>query len=363
MTPRVRPVLAGLLSMALVLQGAAPALAAPQGQEGKANAADLAKAADRAVGFTVKAAGESGDAKLKQENKDSEPFWQALKRLNDAVEKTQRGLTLKDDSFHANLALATSAVEEMKITYGMSGATDPAVKEGIEKVDAAVSLLRENYSREALRLKQGGALTPEEGQKLDEIKAKQGELQKKLKEVGEKVGDNKTLLKGVKEMQKKSQEVSRCNHDLSGFIFASAAISILNGWVWGWHWWWGPWGFWGPGFIGGFYDIYVDVWVDVPYDWDYLDDYYVDTADLDLGVDISDAELETMDQQLDEGDFDVTQAEAEDFSQDELAYEGEMDIVDQYEFEDPGMGDWGTGAEDMGFDDVGFDDMGGFDFD
>ena len=79
------------------------------------------------------------------------------------------------------------------------------------------------------------------------------------------------------------------------------------------------------------------------------------------GEDISDAELETLDEQLDAGDYDVTSAEAEAFSQDELAYEGEMDVVDQYEFEDPGVGDWDTGVEDMGFEDMGFDDMGGFD--
>ena len=75
MSLRTRPALAWLLSTALALHGVVPALAAPQGQGGNASAADLTRAADRAVGFTVKAAGESGDAKLKQENKDSEPFW------------------------------------------------------------------------------------------------------------------------------------------------------------------------------------------------------------------------------------------------------------------------------------------------
>ena len=49
MSPRIRPALAGFLSMALVLHGVAPALAAPQGQERKANAADLVCMSDAAV--------------------------------------------------------------------------------------------------------------------------------------------------------------------------------------------------------------------------------------------------------------------------------------------------------------------------
>ena len=62
-----------------------------------------------------------------------------------------------------------------------------------------------------------------------------------------------------------------------------------------------------------------------------------------------------MDELVDEGGWDVTEPEIEDFSENELAHEGAMDVVEPQEFEDPGVGDWDTGAEDMG----GFDDMGG----
>ncbi len=190
-----------------------------------------------------------------------------------------RGLFLKDETFFTSLADATSAVEEVKITLSMSGSKDPSVQEGVEKVDAAVSLLREHYSKEAVRREIGGELSEEERAKLGQMKEKQAELEQKLTELEGKVGKNETLIKGIKEVRKQSQQVAHCNNNLSSFLFAMTAMNIISGLIWGWHWWWGPvWGM-GPGvFSFGFTEIYVDVInvVDIDYDWD-LAEEYVDT--------------------------------------------------------------------------------------
>ena len=84
-------------------QEAPQAVEAPQTE---VNAADLVKAADRAIGYAVAKASESDDPALSQDNEEAKPFWQALARLNEAVEKVDRGLTLQDETFHTNLALS-----------------------------------------------------------------------------------------------------------------------------------------------------------------------------------------------------------------------------------------------------------------
>jgi len=84
--------------------------------------------------------------------------------------------------------------------------------------------------------------------------------------------------------------------------------------------------------------------VDVDYDWD-LADEYVDTMDLDLEVELDDLELEQMDEYLDESDFEISDNMLEDFSSDELEFEGEMDVTDTADSEDLDVGDF-SGEED-----------------
>ncbi len=341
--------IASILSVLMVWQLSFPAFAQStpaQAESTQKNAAELIKGADRAVGYVVKTARESKDAALSSSNDDSRPFWQAVKKLNEALNKVDRGLFLKDETFFTSLADATSAVEEVKITLSMSGSKDPSVQEGVEKVDAAVSLLREHYSKEAVRRKQGGELSEEERAKLNQMKEKQAELEQKLTELEGKVGKNETLIKGIQEVRNKSQQVAHSNNNVSGFLFAMTAMSVISGLIWGWHWWWGPFGAWGPGFSFGFTEIYVDtiIVVDVDYDWD-LADEYVDTMDLDLEVELDDLELEQMDEYLDESDFEISDNMLEDFSSDELEFEGEMDVTDTADSEDLDVGDF-SGEED-----------------
>lgn len=369
--PRGGQVLVALLlvspasPMAQRVQAQEPQQAA-QSSQTEVNAADLVKAADRAIGYAVARASESDDPALSQENEEAKPFWQALARLNEAVEKVDRGLTLQDETFHTNLALATSAVEEVKITFGMAEARDSAVIEGIEKTDVALALLRDNYSKEAARLKKGGDLTPEEVAQLEKMKEKQAELQKRLEEVEGKVANNETLKKGVQQLKKKSQQVSNCRSDVPGFLFAMTAMNIMNGWLWGWHWWWGPWGPWAPSYIVIVQDIYVDALPYFDYDWDLVDDYvdyadYEELAGYDLEVEFDDAEFEAVDTVLDPDDFVLPGAETMDMSADELAHEGEMDVMTLDDFNVPAdFGDFGAGDVDMGAMDMDMD-MGGFD--
>lgn len=269
----------------------------PIDNDKKVNAEELVQKTERAVAFIVKAGQETTDENLKRKNKHSEPFWNSVKKLNSAVEKLNNSLFLKDDGFHKALGETVTAKEQLLTTYEMLGAKDPKVKEGINKASLAVSLLYDNYSKEALRKKDGAELTSKEKKQLDEIKLKNKELQGKLTELEAKVGNNKEMLKKVKKIKEKSNQVVHCGHHPSGFFFAMSAMHMINGWMWAYHWYWGPWGGWYPGFYYGYVDIYVDVFDDYAYDWGYLDGA-IDAYDYDLDVDLMPVEMDGADAYL-----------------------------------------------------------------
>lgn len=289
-----------------------------------ATAADLIREAQRAVGQVVKAARDEG--KLPQDGSDAKPFWNAMKELNEALDKADTGLTLKDETFFSNLAVSRAAVEQAAIALEMNDVSNPVVLESMTTLRKIVEAIHDNYSKEAARLKQGGELTAGERKQLSELKAQQDELLRKLKEVEKKAGkDNEKIQEAAKKIAKEAKRIRRSRNDVGGFVGAMAAASIINNMVWGWHWWWGPWGYWGPGYI----DINIiiwDDWIDVcPYDWEIVD-YEVDIDDLGLDVlDLDTAELTEMDGFLDEGDFSVDDADMVEITSDLYAGWDEVD--------------------------------------
>ena len=69
---------------------------------GQADASKLLSKSQRAVGQVVRAA--QANPKMAVGNASSKPFWDAMKEVNEALDKAQTGLTLKDDTFFSNLA-------------------------------------------------------------------------------------------------------------------------------------------------------------------------------------------------------------------------------------------------------------------
>ncbi len=385
-----RDLLVHVLCTALVilptLQAAAQQpLAATAAQAGKGGAAELMRQAERAVAFTVKEARSSKDPKLAPANAEAKPFWKALQKLNVAVDKAERGLFLKDETFFKSLGEATSATQEAKATLEMTGARAPGVSKGLDKVDRAINTARENYTHEGRRAKAGGKLTAKEATQLATLKKKQKELDAKLEELEARSKKSSAATKKqIERVRKEARRVRNARNDTGGLFAALMAFTVINGLIWGWSWWWGPWwgGWWG-GF--GFVDIYyesIDI-IDIDYDWDWADED-LDLDDLDLDVDLDDSEIDTMDEYIDAGDYDLSDAEAG-----ELAAEGgfEMDdvggleaegleaagledagVLEEMELPEAGLDDAGLdgggldagGFDDGGFDGGGFDD-GGFD--
>ena len=124
------------------------------------------------MALIVKSGQATSDKSLKRENKDAEPFWASVKKLNSTIDKLNKYHFLKDDTFHKTLAESVAAKEEVATTYEMLNASDNGVNEGINKASTAIDLLYENYSKEALRMKSGENLTSQEKEQLAKLKTK-----------------------------------------------------------------------------------------------------------------------------------------------------------------------------------------------
>ena len=312
MNPRLRTLFTFILTFTLLLP-AAPMMAAEKNTKG--GAAELISGAQRSVGVVVRAA--QSDPALQSGKAEAKPFWDAMKGLNESLDKAQTGLTLKDETFFSNLAVALAQSRQAEIAVTMNKSSNAELKKGMEKLSATLNRLNENYSKEAARLKQGGPLTPTEVSKLEKLKSQQDELLKKLAEVEKNAAaNNEQMKKGIEEIRKASKRIRRSDNTAAGFVGGFFAAHLISGWLWGWHWWWGPWGGWCPGWI----DINVDIWVDwvdvVDYDWDLMD-YDIDVADLGLDdLDISDMDLEETGDYLYDSDFSLEDGDLESMTDD-----------------------------------------------
>lgn len=364
--------------------GAAPPAAAstaPAAEPEKATAADLIRQARRAVGQVVKAA--RVEKTLDREASDAKPFWNAMKELNEALDRADTGLTLKDETFFTSLATAGAAMRQAQIALEMNEAKSPAMRESMDTLLGIVRTLNGTYSKEAARLAQGRRLTNPERRQLARLKAQQADLERKLRVIEEKTGKNDARIReGTRRIRENSRRIRNARSNVGDFVGAMLAARVMSELIWGWHWWWGPWGWWCPGYV----EINIIVWDDwivaCPYDWD-LVDYAVDVDHLELEtLDIYGAEVEAMDMWLEESDFSVESMDMMALTDDlpvgwdEVDSAAGIDMMHGFEsnfdhmlyepqfemntFDDfGGIGDFGGGFEAFG---GGFDDIGGFDF-
>ena len=277
-----------LVLLTLTLLVAAPLAAESHEASDQADAAALLNSAQRAVGQVVRAA--QANPSLDAGKAEAKPFWDAMKQVNEALEKAQTGLSLKDDTFFTNLAAARAQVIQAEVALRMSGGGNEVLSSSMATLSGLVAKLDDNYSKEAARLKQGGDLTRDERRQLDELKQQQEDLMAKLDQVERNAAkNNEEMQEGINMIREQSEKVKKSGNTAAGFVGGFLAARLMSSWMWGWHWWWGPWGAWCPGWI----DINIiiwDDWLDVAlYDWA-LVDAAVDIGGLDLDLlDISDA--------------------------------------------------------------------------
>ncbi len=268
--------------------------AASEQQESKATLAELTAQSERLMAALIRASRLSEEDALGLKSETGKPYWAALRALNTAIGKMTNGAALQDDTFHEGLSETVREGTAVIASYELSGAEDARVEKVLKALEENVTVLYDAFSKAADRARKGDELTDAEQERLAKAKEQQAELQKRLDAIEEKVRDNKRALEGLKEVRKKSREISNSGSTVGDFLAAMIALRILDGLIWGCHPWWGIWGGWYPGFSVVIVDIYDGYYDGFAYDWDYYGDVAIDydlaaLDDADLIVD--DAEM------------------------------------------------------------------------
>ena len=257
-----------------------PAAASNASVSNTANAQQLVDAIKDSVVLIIQSTRSSSDPRLARDSAPAQPFWSALKQLNEASDRLERGFFMRDKTFTTAIGDTLSSVVQTDIAFANLNVQAPQVKHAIGKTRQVIDALADNYGELAQRLRRGGALSAAEHRQLEALRAKQSELDAQLdnmkKQLIKEKKKNKKALQGIERLKKevaKSKQRTRNNTPgaFAGGVFAG---HILSGMCWGWHWWWGPWwGAWGPVFIVDYSYVYVDAIdvIDVEMDWDLLE--------------------------------------------------------------------------------------------
>lgn len=325
---------------------------ASEQQQEKATLDEVTAQSERLVAALIRASRLSEDEALGLGSETGKPYWSALRSLNSAIQKMANGAALRDETFHEGLSETIREGTAMIASYELSGATDEKVEKAIEAIEENVTVLYDAFSKAADRARRGGELTEAERERLAKAQEQQVELQRRLDAMEAKVKDNKRALEGLREVRKRSREISGYRSNVGDFLAAMVALRVLDGLIWGCHPWWGIWGGWYPGWSIVIIDIHDGYYDDYVYDWDYYGDVAIDYdlaafEDSDLLLD----DTEMMDN-LDfiedaEIDFDGSLAEPlledlevpteDDFADEDLGLDEAMldDGVEGLEFESP----------------------------
>lgn len=163
---------------------------------------------------------------------------QALKKLNESIDRARRGLELRDDSFHRGIGEAVSAASELEVARSMSGSSDAALAGAVASLRSAVTALFENFGKGALRSAKGGELSAKERAQLDKLCKQQVELKRRLAEVEAKAKKNdKRFAEGLRQIWRNSDRIYRSRDTVGDFVSAMLWMNLMHGLIWGWHWW------------------------------------------------------------------------------------------------------------------------------
>lgn len=190
----------------------------PSGPPQKATAEQLLLDAVRAIAFIGKTAMECKDKSLDQKNPRQQPFWTALKKIEETTKLAKAQLKSRDSKFFTSLSDNTQDLSELKASYPRSGIKNARVDEGVRVLSNSLTLLRKNYGKEALRIQRGGELSENEKDGFAKLKDAEKKLVGQLKELQILVKDNKHV----------NAEVARIISQLNKSIDAPLTVASLQ---------------------------------------------------------------------------------------------------------------------------------------
>ncbi|MEO8440357.1 MAG: hypothetical protein ABI540_09060, partial [Spartobacteria bacterium] len=297
------------------------ASAKPKPSGKKATAAELVAAAKKANAAMIKNA--RADKGLDPNLAKNKPFYTAAKKVTTELDRTDKGLAAKNNDFFDAVSGARSAQEQLKVAWNLTDSKNKKVAADAVALGNALDLLRQDYSKEAARKKKGGELTAKEKAEFAKIQAHQKELLAKINTLQAKSTKDKALQRGLAKMEKESRRIANAKMNLADYLAALYLLDDLEGQLYGYDYYIDP--AWRSDwivvdkYVDYYTPIYANVWTDYAYDWDYVttpvdiyvgDNVYVDDS-------LSPAEVDAQEDFVDNGDFDMSRAEAAEVAADD----------------------------------------------
>ncbi len=333
----------------------------------KADAKTLVDDANKALAAMIKAA--RADKGLDPKTPKNKPFWKSTQLLAKNLKLAQTGLQAKSNDFFKGIAEARQADEQMKVDWQLTDSKNKKVIENGKILGNAIESLRTNYSKEAARKKQGGELTPKEKAEFEKIKTQQKDLLAKISKLEKSAQKDKALAKGLREIQKQAERVTKQPDTLDAYIATLYLLDRQAGLLRGYEYYVDkPWRAQYLGLVDWItgYDTWYYTWYDsVSYDWAWVDTTVDVYEDVTVSESVSEAEISSEESYAETESFEMSDAEeeevaAEEDTDEEVASADDDSMEDASDDEgedinDDGGGD-APGDEDTGDDDAGNDD-------
>jgi hypothetical protein len=227
-------------SGALAAQGDPGRASAAQLDSGRASAAQLdpgrASAArqlartERALAATRQAA-RAPRAELAPGSAEARPFWGTLDRMTRALAVAEAGLRAGDSRYFAAIGEGSRALTELEVVWGRLRHQDPGVGARVAALSASYRRLRNGYGWEALRRRQGGALTPAEARSFRTLQRAESQVAEHLKPVQSKVAKagDQAMAEQLRRLREQAQRIATAERTLEAYLMAGLLNDIVQG--------------------------------------------------------------------------------------------------------------------------------------
>ncbi|MEW6282143.1 MAG: hypothetical protein AB1758_26290 [Candidatus Eremiobacterota bacterium] len=191
-----------------------------------AGAQELLQAMDRAVAYMAKGLKDAGADPTAPRTK---AVFTALKNVDANVARLAETFPGKDRAYFTALRETCVAVGELRSVYSQSGLKIPAVADGLARLEEAVDTFEENYSRFALRQRQGGALSDTEREHLAKLQQDNALLAAQLAKLESQVASDAALRNEVAALRAQARALARTQATLEAYLQALQDSERLEG--------------------------------------------------------------------------------------------------------------------------------------
>jgi len=197
--------------------------------ERRVNARQLVRTVDLALADVTQAAGQARG--LDPRDSQSAPFWSALNGMRLRIAQIVIALERRDGEFFSLLDQGGSDLGALRVAWARAGVRNEKAGEALRIASASYRMLRANYGREGVRLRQGGGLSEAEQRHFQRIQRAQrrfAESLRPLREGAQRRGDGVTAAE-LDRFRSEAERIERARLDLEAYLNSVIASGEIRG--------------------------------------------------------------------------------------------------------------------------------------